>query len=412
MATARSPHTNHLTPKKAAIAFIAIAAFTIYVREAANEFRAARAATPGDHAALLDAIRYAPDNGDFRFKLGESYLFSQDFAPAITHLTKSVELNPNRAQAWMDLAHIYHYFGDTAKREDALKRAIAAAPFDQRIAWDAANIYLATGRLDAAMPQFKSIVQSGSESRLESLRLCWRATHDVSRVVRELGVADAGAFKDFFTAIDNDPIAAKTLYAELLASPVAASPSALNAYFESASRLDPASLPAAWESAEQVNSTLRSYRTTGNALGNGSFEQKLQFAYMDWRWKPSDAVAISTETADVKDGSQSVELHLSKAATGSLGLSQLVYLHAGEWQLGGFAKTERDDGTAARVTDASGAVLATADLSAGNGIWHPVAATFKIASDQIVTIDFVASRPLNAKGSIKLDGFTLQEVTH
>jgi hypothetical protein len=184
----------------------------------------------------------------------------------------------------------------------------------------------------------------------------------------------------------------------------------MNAYFEIASRLDASNLPSAWQNAEQSDPKLKSYRSAGNELGNGSFEQKLQFAYMDWRWKGSETVAISTETADVKDGSQAVEVHLSKPPAGSLGLSQVVYLHAGEWQLSGLAKAEGADGTEVRAIDSTGKVIASADLSAGNGVWHPLSAIFKLDRDQLVTIDFVAAHSIPTKGSLKLDGFTLQEV--
>jgi tetratricopeptide (TPR) repeat protein len=407
---ARTAHHNKLDIKQAAVALIALAAFVLYVREVATEYRAARAAAPGDHAALLEGIRYAPENAEYRFKLGESYLFSQDYLPAITHLQRSVGLNPNHAQAWLDLAHAYHFTGDSAKRQLALKRALEAAPNDQRVAWESANLQLATGDVNSALNGFKKIVQGFPDARLEAIRLCWRATHDSPRLVRELGINDPPAYRDLFAVLAEEPAAAKQVYGGFIATAGGLDPTALSHYLDIMQRKSGADVVEAWSQAESRYPELQKYREPGNALGNGSFENKIAFNAFDWQWKPTEGVDISTETADVKEGTQAVALHLDKPSAGSLGLTQVAFVRGEEFELRGYAKVEGPQGIQVKVFDKNGKELGSAELGAGS-IWHEVSVRFRAGDSDRVKVDFVnAGSASLSHGAVKLDGFSLREV--
>lgn len=398
--------------KKAAIVLTALAAFLLYMKENTVQFAAARAAEPGDHAALLAAIRLTPENAEHRFHLGESYLSTQDYAPAITHLRRAVELNPHRAKAWLALAHAYHFTGENELRRESLHRAVAAAPFDQRVAWDSANLYLATGDMDAAFKGFAHIVQGFPEARPEALKLCWRATRDVSRLVAELGIRKPDAFADLFGVLANEPAAAKQIYPLFLTSSRELHSEALNRYLGIAATGTAEDIESAWTQASRRFPELTSYRQPHNALGNGSFEQPLRFAMFDWQFTPNEATSLLSETADVKHGVHGLTLHLRRRPAGSLGLQQTALVKEGEWQLAGFVKTSGLDGVEMRVRDPKGNTLGKADISTGSAVWREHSFRLRVpAGVDRVVIDFAATSPTPQSGTLKLDGFTLRKVS-
>lgn len=400
------------TAKKAAIALTALAAFLLYVKEAATQLAASRTAAPGDHPALLAAIRYSPNNAEYRFRLGESYLTTQDYAPAITHLKRSVELNPNRAQAWLQLAHAYHFTGENQQRRAALAQAVAAAPFNHRVAWDAANLYLATGDTDAAFKRFAHVVNGYPEARAEALKLCWRASRDSQRLVAELGIKDPASFADLFTVLVNEPVAAKRVFPSYLETTSTLHPESLNRYLGiSLNRQDAATLLDSWNLAERRFAELRPYRHANNALGNASFEQPMRFAAFDWQWTSSASASILTETADVKDSAHAIALHLRNHPAGPVGLSQTAIVTPGTWQLSGFSKAQGVDTAEVRVTGSKGEVLATLAIGGGDSVWRQYTTEFQIpAGTELVGIQFT-TRSAVQQGSLKLDGFSLREVS-
>jgi tetratricopeptide (TPR) repeat protein len=82
----------------------------------------------GAEGALLEALKYRPDNFDAAFNVGQMYLQQQNFVRAAIWFQKAAAINPRSADAFYQLGRAeegsYRYF----EAEQAYARALTLAP--------------------------------------------------------------------------------------------------------------------------------------------------------------------------------------------------------------------------------------------------------------------------------------------
>jgi tetratricopeptide (TPR) repeat protein len=122
------------------------------------------------------AASLAPDDSLTHLRLG---LVSQKSLPldqqaqAIVEFEKAVSLSPNDYRMWMALGTASEQAGDSAKGEQALRRAVALAPAYAYPHWYLGNLLLRSGRYDDAFAELRTASEANAELRPQQFNLIW-----------------------------------------------------------------------------------------------------------------------------------------------------------------------------------------------------------------------------------------------
>ncbi len=105
-------------------------------------------------SALNEAIKHEPNVPMLHEQLGICFLLKNDLSTAITHLNKSIELNPYQIMAWEALISIYVKQGNTPKSNEIFQKLLSFGPiyanflvdtgkqaFENRMTQEAANCW-------------------------------------------------------------------------------------------------------------------------------------------------------------------------------------------------------------------------------------------------------------------------------
>jgi hypothetical protein len=92
---------------------------------------------------------------------------------AIAEYEKAVSLSPNDYRFWMSLGTAAEQAGDTAKAEQALRRAVELAPSYSYPRWYLGNLLLRNGRYDEAFAELRLASQADPELRPQQFNLIW-----------------------------------------------------------------------------------------------------------------------------------------------------------------------------------------------------------------------------------------------
>ncbi|MDB6107322.1 MAG: hypothetical protein JWO52_7321 [Gammaproteobacteria bacterium] len=103
---------------------------------------------PGAEAAFVELAAVQPDSALAHFELGRTLLSQGRDADALAALTRAVELEPNLAESWRELAAVHAARGDIKSCDFAYENYVRLAAPEQRHSEAAAA--LATFRLDTA----------------------------------------------------------------------------------------------------------------------------------------------------------------------------------------------------------------------------------------------------------------------
>jgi len=127
--------------------------------------RAAVVAMLGESLAtgtLQRAVAFDPANPELHHRLGMALCESFDEAgrtDGVSHLRRATELDPYAARYWSDLAWACEQLGDTAGATEGVERAVKLSPTTPRLHWIAANTFLRAGQADAAMAEFRRLLE-------------------------------------------------------------------------------------------------------------------------------------------------------------------------------------------------------------------------------------------------------------
>jgi tetratricopeptide (TPR) repeat protein len=166
--------------KKLAVSAVLSLLAAAYLILTTTAFLAAHFSADPDLEHLQRAARLDPGNAEYPYRLGRyELLAAQSPQAAIPWLEKATSLNPHSARYWLDLAIARQSVGDTDSERPALERALAADPRTPDVAWQAANLYLAQGSSDAAMREFRVVMQNDPSLTSQAISLCWKMHPDI-----------------------------------------------------------------------------------------------------------------------------------------------------------------------------------------------------------------------------------------
>jgi tetratricopeptide (TPR) repeat protein len=92
---------------------------------------------------------------------------------AIAEYEKAVSLSPNDYRFWMSLGTASEQAGETAKAEQALRRAVELAPAYSYPRWYLGNLLLRNGRYDEAFAELRLASQADPQLQPQQFNLIW-----------------------------------------------------------------------------------------------------------------------------------------------------------------------------------------------------------------------------------------------
>lgn len=130
---------------------------------------------------LLRAISHDPGNPFNHYRLGLYRRYDpaeRDLKKAIFSYIAAINLNPTKAQYWLELAGTYEDLGELAASKRALDRALLLKPTNIKSRWMTVNLLLRQGETDRALSELKPIVKDHPRERIKVFSLLHMITGD------------------------------------------------------------------------------------------------------------------------------------------------------------------------------------------------------------------------------------------
>jgi tetratricopeptide (TPR) repeat protein len=131
---------------------------------------------PTDFKVANMAVEFAPKDPLTHWRLAQ---VSQKLLPldqqahAIAEYERAVSLSPNDYRFWMALGTAHEQIGDSAKGEQALKRAVALAPSYAYPRWYLGNLLLRRGRYDEAFKELRLAAEADADLEPQQFNFLW-----------------------------------------------------------------------------------------------------------------------------------------------------------------------------------------------------------------------------------------------
>jgi len=394
-----------------------IGLLAIYGWFAARSFQAARLASSLDVVALERAVALEPRDAAYQDLLCRYLLFDkQDAGAALPRCQRATELNPYQSAYWLDLALAYYSTGAEREQEQAILKATLVDPTTPDVAWNAANFFLAQGKVAEALHQFAVVMRSDPDMVRPSLNLCWRTLHNVSAIEAILP-PDPDAYLQFIRLLttNNQWEGAHQVWSALLL---------LNQEIDYRQALfyvdgllqqrDVARAQQAWDQLASHSATLSRYRRTDNLVVDGSFKEAILNAGFDWRYSAQPGSAVSVDNTEFHSGRQSLLISYNGAG-GDAGISQYVAVKPNtQYSISAWAKSQKLDsanGPSISVRDAyDGKPYALTQETLDTTAWHHLESSFQTGPEtELVTI-LITRDPGNThvKGKFWVDDVSLR----
>jgi tetratricopeptide (TPR) repeat protein len=118
-------------------------------------------------------------------------------AQSIAEYEKAVSLSPQDYRFWMSLGRAYEQAGETAKAEQALRRAVALAPAYAYPHWYLGNLLLRNARYDEAFAELRTAAGADAELQPQQFNLIWEIYSNDSEALKN-AVGQSSAAKANF----------------------------------------------------------------------------------------------------------------------------------------------------------------------------------------------------------------------
>ena len=138
-------------------------------------------------------LETAPDNADVYNNLAVAYSCVADFEHAENYFVKALELDPQLAQAYINLSDLYYKAGDLASAVGTLQRGSYELQDNLTIAHLLARVYIDDQRWEDAIEELERVLDSEPEN--------YDAYYDLGHVCFELGDYE-GAISNFETVTE------------------------------------------------------------------------------------------------------------------------------------------------------------------------------------------------------------------
>jgi Tetratricopeptide repeat len=334
-----------------------------------------------DPDRLLRAANLEPTDADYWYRLGlyGKWNFEhRDLRRDIGYYERATEANPRSDIYWMDLADAYEAVGQTARAQEAFKRAQSAHPISSDVAWRYGNFLLRREDYSEAFAQIRRALVTDPNLTVEAVSECSKASNDLPRILTEVLPNQNGyyliALDYFLTQHQTD--AALTVWHQLLGlkqtAKMAQAVPLINELIREERVEDALGV---WRQALGATSWPKDEGGNSSLVFNGGFEHDLLNGAFDWREDPVSGAAFSSDGDVVHAGGRALRITFDGSA--NLDFQNL-------WQ---FSPVEP------RHRYHFAAYLRLEGISTESGIRFAIYDAFHPAVLQILSPDLVGSHP-------------------
>jgi len=363
------------------------------------------------------------DDPQLQNRLGQAYKDS-DPTESLHHLRRATQLSPASRAYWSDLEVACESRGDVQCVNQAGERLLQLCPMVPFYHWLAAQSCLRTNQLDAALAQFRRLLELDSTYAPDawgSLQTVEKPEAVFQRVLA--GNPDAPLKVGYvgFLSSQGDDDGAYRIW-RLVAADAPPFPfSSAAPYLErliSLGRIEEA--VNVWQDLERLGIVKRSATNEkDNLVFNGDFEQSPLNAGFDWRTVPTTYLAVDFSAPGAYHGARCLRVDFTVSRNDEYGpVYQIVPVlpnHA--YVLEAFVRSQditSDTGPCLRVSDTQPAGFpdAISDTTVGTTPWHPLRLSFSTGPQtRAVRLSFWRPRsrvfPMEISGTSWLDAVSL-----
>jgi tetratricopeptide (TPR) repeat protein len=394
---------------------------SMYAWRTGRTFVASRLAERVSLGSLETAVRLEPTNAEYHARLGRHRLFDQQEVNSATReFTAATTLNPYVARYWLDSASAYLVQGDAQRIHQVLSHALELDPQTPDVAWAAAIFELTQGNTEGSLRDFRTVVANDASMAVPALRLCWRATHDVDRILQLSVPARADSYLALMQVLieRNEPDAAAILWTRLKQLRQSFDPQLAFGYVQfliDARRATAARVT--WEDLVGLNQKLRPYAASAdNLVVNGGFDEDVLNEGLDWRYQSVPGAEITLDSSTFHDGRRALHVTYQSASVQDSGVFQYVPLQPNTtYELSWFSRTDNMNGASGPrlyVADAytRDVLLLTEDLR-GAPAWQSHKTRFQTGNQTEVIVLGITRQPAMPKlaGNLWIDDVRLQK---
>jgi tetratricopeptide (TPR) repeat protein len=300
----------------------------LYVGLAGRQFLASWFGHRVELSSLQKAAWLDPGNAEYRDNLGRYYdLVARDPGTAVSQYRAAVQLNPNSARYWFDLASSYQILGDTAAQTSALEHAIQADSTTPDVAWEAANLYLVQGENQKALSEFRVVIANDPSLAPAALQFCWRIQPDVDKLLENVVATRAEALTSFLTLLESkDQIEGTIKVWESLVrtGQTFDAPVAYQYIRYLVQHKDVEHAVLAWQQAARLFGLSAYLPSSSNLVVNGNFDFKVLNAGFDWQYEKQSSVSLTLDPSDFHAGRRSLLITFDGPGIADAGIYQLI----------------------------------------------------------------------------------------
>jgi hypothetical protein len=393
----------------------------VYVLLAGRLFVASVLAESPELSNLERAARLDSGNADYRNRVGRYYaLVARDPADAIEPYRAAVQLDPDSARYWFDLASAYQVLGDVSNQTWALERAIEADPTTPDVAWEAANFFLVQGDDEKALREFHVVLQSEPSIANLAIQFCWRINPDADMLLRDVVPAQSPAYIAFLELLmtKQESAAAAKVWDKLIATSQASQPFELRYVYEYLqyllNRKDVNQARLVWQQAAPRFGLSSYVPTRNNLIVNGDFRLDVLNGGFDWQYQKQQSVTLTLDPSDFHSGHRSLLITFDGPGVTDAGIRQFIAVQpATPYQFSAYYKNGEIEGAGGphfTIQDAyTQAILYDSDELKEAGFWKSATGEFTTPDDCRLLILHIRRLPEGSpiRGKLWVDDFRL-----
>lgn len=387
-----------------------------YVTVSAKQFLGSHYSESQDPDRLRHAISLDRGNAEYPDDLGR-YLLTLNQSPeaALPWLYEATRLNPNSAKYWVDLAAAQQSLGDVTGEKNSLAHALQADPHTPRIAWDAANLYLAQGSFQDALTLFHSVLENDPVYMGVALNTSWRIRPDIDFQLASVVPPNAdSAFLEYLVT-NKETAAANKVWERMF---LLQQPLDRRDLFEYLRYLvlnhEVSQAALVWQQAANLSGLAAYQPSSENLLINGDFSLEMLDGGFDWVHRTVRGVSLALDPTELHSSSRSLRVTLDGPGIEDVGIVQLVPVDPDtRYEFSAFYKAEDMDGAGAMefaINDAynNTSLFMSEDLR-DIDFWKQVGGNFTTGPNTNLVILRVARVPSGSpiRGKLWIDGLRL-----
>ncbi|HUK47579.1 MAG TPA: hypothetical protein VLW06_08310 [Terriglobales bacterium] len=398
-----------------------LSATAVYLVLVSAQFVAAQFAGTLRPRALHWAIGLDPGNAEYRDELAQFELRARETPGAALRWSQSaIALDPNNNRYWLHQAMAQEGLGDFSAERNSLIQASFHEPHSAGLAWDVANLLLAQGDTQDALPEYRKVMENDPPRTLSAIEICWRIDPDADFLLQNVLPENVDkAFLSFLIS-KNEPDAAAKAWSRIVELQQPVEHAFLFEYLRYLfANHQPEQAARVWQESTNLSDLAAYQPSEENLIVNGNFSLDILNGGFDWRYQKTPAVTLALDPIETHAGSKSLRISFEGPGIVDAGIREIVSVEPEtQYEFSAFYRAEEMDG-------AGGPRFAIQDLYSEETFfmsddlrnaefWTPVNSTFTTGPDTHLIVLRIARVPGASpiRGELWIDDLKLVTADH